>query len=76
MTKKLTKVQIKVIARMHSAIFLSGIDDNAFDDCGITEEDSNKIVDEVKALADKICGGFPMNIADSESIIKFAKENY
>lgn len=69
---KLKKRQIKLIARIHSAIHLSAVDSFMFsDDSGISDEDQEAILQEINKIADKLAGNHSMQNASTDSIIKY-----
>jgi hypothetical protein len=72
--RRLTKKQIKIIARVHSAIHLSYIDGGMFDHhCGISEVDQVEILQEIRLIAEKLSNGHPMNLGSTEGVIKYAR---
>lgn len=74
---KLTKKQIKMIATMHSAIHLAGVDYFMFDEnCGITDKEQLLILKEIHSIAEKLSKGEAMNLGSTENIINYVRGKF
>ncbi len=66
-----------MIATMHSAIHLSGVDCFMFDEnCDITETDQENILTEIHSIAKKLAKGYAMNLGSTEQIIEAVRKKF
>ena len=74
---KLSKKQISMVANIHSAIHLSGVDDFMFDEtCNVSEEDRQAIVKQINVIAEKLSKGNPMNLGSTQSIVEYVRKEF
>jgi len=77
----MTRRQAKIFAKIHSYVTLSMIDSFAFmptmgkTESPIPEKDQDKMIEEIKNLAEKIRGGLP-EFADSITIYNFVIKHF
>ncbi len=77
MPKKLTQRQINMIAAIHSAIHLSYVNHDMFDDnCELSMEEKNTILKQIKKIASMLSMNSRMNLGSTENIIKYVREHY
>ena len=75
--KKLTKKQIKMIAKMHSAMHLAEVDYFMFDEhCNITDDEQLLILKEIHSIAENLSKGEAMNLGSTENIINYVRGKF
>lgn len=73
---RLTKRQVKAIARIVSATRMATLDSCAFEESPVSEEDADSILEEVRRLSSVMLKGDPANLGSTERVVDYVLKNY
>lgn len=75
MSKKLTKKQLEIFAKIHVSTFTSYIDASALDGYDMDEDEKDRCVKAIGEIGDKIGKNLP-RIANNKDILDYVRLHY